>query len=118
MAISHSGIDYCYGDLYEKSIKTLLISRCLMITLLYVDDEPDLLNVAKVFFEDTADFKVDTACSVAESVVKMKEVHYDAIISDYQMPGMDGIEFLKYVRAESDIPFRTFYREREGRNCY
>ena len=41
-------------------------------------------------------------------IVKLRASHYDAIISDYQMPGMDGIEFLKLVRAESDIPFGLF----------
>ena len=82
--------------------------RCLMISLLYVDDEPDLLDVARVFLEDRAHFKVDTATSAAESILKMKGTNYDAIISDYQMPGMDGIEFLKHVRAESDIPFGLF----------
>jgi PAS domain S-box-containing protein len=79
-----------------------------MITLLYVDDEPDLLEVAKAFIEDTTNIKVDTASSASESIMKMKAAHYDAIISDYQMPEMDGIEFLKHVRAESDIPFGLF----------
>jgi PAS domain S-box-containing protein len=79
-----------------------------MISLLYVDDEPDLLDVAKAFLEGSANFKVDTSGSAAESIMKMKTVSYDAIISDYQMPGMDGIEFLKYVRTESDIPFGLF----------
>ena len=79
-----------------------------MISLLYVDDEPDLLDVAKVFLEENANFNVDISGSAAESIQKMKAVHYDAIISDFQMPGMDGIEFLKQVRAESDIPFGLF----------
>ncbi|MEI7433705.1 MAG: PAS domain S-box protein [Methanomicrobiales archaeon] len=79
-----------------------------MISLLYVDDEPDLLDVARLFLEDNKLFKVDTASSAAESITKMKDTRYDAIISDYQMPEMDGIEFLKHVRAESDIPFGLF----------
>jgi len=34
---------------------------------------------------------------------------YDAIVSDYQMPEMDGIEFLKTVRGSgSDMPFIIF----------
>ena len=32
-----------------------------MISLLYVDDEPELLQIAKIFLEETAHFKVDTA---------------------------------------------------------
>jgi len=52
-----------------------------MISLPYVDDEPSLLESGNI----------------------------DAIISDYQMPGTDGIEFLKKIRASgNNIPFILF----------
>jgi len=39
----------------------------------------------------------------------MKSKDYDAIVSDYQMPEMDGIEFLKKVRSSGNpIPFIIF----------
>ena len=35
--------------------------------------------------------------------------NYDVIVSDYQMPDMDGIELLKHLRASgNDIPFIIF----------
>ena len=79
------------------------------ITILYVDDERALLDLGKVFLEETGRFRVDTSISArsALSILQIKE--YDAILSDYQVPGMDGIDFLKTVRASGNtIPFILF----------
>lgn len=80
-----------------------------MISVLYVDDEPGLLEVGKIFIERKGEFIVDTATSAKEALILIEKGRYDAIISDYQMPGMNGIEFLKQVRASGNpIPFIIF----------
>jgi len=80
-----------------------------MISLLYVDDEPDLLDLCKLFLEKEGDFTVATVTSAKEGLQILTEGMTDAIVSDYQMPGMDGIEFLKVVRKEfKEIPFILF----------
>ncbi len=80
-----------------------------MYRVMYVDDEPDLLDIAKIFLERSKEFSVDTKDSAEIGLKDLKQHHYDAIISDYQMPGMDGIAFLKEVRAsQGDIPFIIF----------
>ncbi len=80
-----------------------------MFSVLYVDDEPDLLDIAKLFLERTGFFQIDTCTSVSEAQEKLALHTYDAIISDYQMPGMDGIEFLKYLRRHGQkLPFILF----------
>jgi PAS domain S-box-containing protein len=80
-----------------------------MISLLYVDDEPDLLDLCKLFLEKEGDFTVATVTSAMEGLQILAEGMTDAIVSDYQMPGMDGIEFLKVVRKEfKEIPFILF----------
>ena len=66
-----------------------------MFSILYVDDEPSLLEIGKLFLENSGMFSVDTVTSAPKALLALAKKRYDAIISDYQMPEMDGIEFLK-----------------------
>ncbi|HPD76565.1 MAG TPA: PAS domain S-box protein, partial [Methanoregulaceae archaeon] len=80
-----------------------------MYSLLYVDDEPGLLEITKLFLERRGNFSVDTSLSATDALQLPGIASYDAIVSDYQMPGMDGIAFLKAVREKfGDIPFILF----------
>ncbi|NMB77602.1 MAG: response regulator, partial [Methanomicrobiales archaeon] len=80
-----------------------------MISVLYIDDEPSLLEIARIFLEETGDFTVTTMTSAEEALASGAARSCDAIISDYQMGGMDGIAFLQAVRQEHpDVPFILF----------
>jgi PAS domain S-box-containing protein len=80
-----------------------------MISILYVDDEPALLEIGKLFLENSGITTVDTVTSAPKALLALAKKRYDAIISDYQMPEMDGIEFLKQVRASGNsVPFIIF----------
>jgi PAS domain S-box-containing protein len=80
-----------------------------VIHVLYVDDEPALLELTKLFLEQSGEFSVDTIVSAQEATGLLRDRYYDAIISDYQMPGMNGIEFLRQVRQSGNmIPFIIF----------
>ncbi|MDD1730515.1 MAG: response regulator [Methanospirillum sp.] len=77
--------------------------------ILYVDDERDLLDTGKIFIEKTGGFKVHTHSSAIKALKSPDILRYDAIVSDYQMPGMDGINFLKEIRKrDTGIPFILF----------
>jgi PAS domain S-box-containing protein len=67
------------------------------------------LEIGKLFLESDAEFAVDTVPSAIVALEHIKSVHFDAIVSDYQMPKMDGITFLKTLRAQGDtVPFIIF----------
>ncbi|HWQ65073.1 MAG TPA: PAS domain S-box protein [Methanospirillum sp.] len=77
--------------------------------MLYVDDEQMLLEICKIFLEKTGELQVQTEFSVSRALERIQLEVFDVIVSDYQMPGMDGIEFLKQIRSSGNtIPFIIF----------
>jgi len=79
------------------------------IRVLYVDDESALLELCKIYLERSGDFMVTTVPGAPEAIRILELEKFDAIVSDYQMPEMDGIEFLKVVRGRRDkTPFIIF----------
>lgn len=80
-----------------------------MHSIVYVDDDPGLLELNKLYLEQDGDFSVEIHQDAGEALAVIATGNYDAILSDYQMPGMDGIELLKTVRRDfGDIPFLLF----------
>ncbi|MFA6225964.1 MAG: response regulator [Methanoregula sp.] len=80
-----------------------------MYTVLYVDDEQALLELGKIFLEQSGSITVETALSAKEGILALEKTAFDCIISDYQMPEMNGLAFLKLLRKENNlIPFILF----------
>ncbi|MHA1929597.1 MAG: PAS domain S-box protein [Candidatus Thorarchaeota archaeon] len=75
-----------------------------------VDDFEDLLLITAKFISRLApDINVSTASSAKDALEMMKHTDFDIIVSDYQMPVKDGLEFLEEVRSSgNDIPFIIF----------
>jgi len=80
------------------------------INVLHVDDEPELADLTATFLErEDERFEVTTAMRASDGLDHLAEEPVDCIVSDYEMPGMDGIEFLETVREEyPDLPFVLF----------
>jgi PAS domain S-box-containing protein len=52
---------------------------------------------------------IDSVCCVDEAFKKLSTGHYDVVVSDYEMPKKNGLEFLKELReAKNEIPFILF----------
>lgn len=74
--------------------------KCPNLKVLVVDDEPMNLIVANGIFKGYG-MKVETATSGPESIEKCKNQMYDVVFMDHMMPGMDGIEAMKKIRANA-----------------
>lgn len=77
------------------------------IQVLHVDDEPGLAEIAAEYLQRSDDqISADIATTAKEGLDLLLEYDYDCVVSDYDMPGQDGIEFLEAVREENaDLPF-------------
>ncbi|MFB6361600.1 MAG: PAS domain S-box protein [Halobacteriales archaeon] len=77
------------------------------ISVLHIDDEPGFADMAAEFLERADDhIRVETAQSAEEGLDRITTQHFDCVVSDYDMPGRDGIEFLEAVREDyPDLPF-------------
>lgn len=78
--------------------------------VLFVDDEKILLTQTKIFLgKSDYDFEVDLASDVEEALRQIEEKKYDAVISDYEMEGRDGLDLLEAIRENNaELPFIMF----------
>jgi PAS domain S-box-containing protein len=80
-----------------------------MIRVLYVDDEESLLELAKEFLESNNDLVIEISSNATEGLRRISEGGIDVVVSDYAMPDMDGLAFLRALRRSgSDVPFILF----------
>ncbi len=80
-----------------------------VIHVLHVDDDISFLEVSKLILSNENNFEIDTATSVNEALKKMELQTFDVVVSDYEMPLKNGLEFLKELREQkSGVPFVLF----------
>ena len=80
-----------------------------VIRILYVDDDTDLLTIGRQFLERNRDFSVETTSFPFDALALLATNFFDVVVSDFQMPGLNGIELLKKIRASGNrIPFIVF----------
>jgi len=78
--------------------------------VLHIDDDPSFTELVATFLErENSRLTVTTASNATEGLEALNEKRLDCIVSDFDMPGRNGIEFLKAVRAAHPaIPFILF----------
>ena len=78
--------------------------------VLLVDDEDQIRELSKMYLEDIyGNLTVETTSSAKKAIRLLDESYFSAVISDYQMPEMNGLEFLEELRDRgNDIPFIIF----------
>jgi DNA-binding NtrC family response regulator len=77
-----------------------------VISVLHIDDDIDLLYIARHFLELGGRIKVDIVSSAMEGLEYLRRRKFDVIVSDYEMPDMTGIDLLKKLKTLGDTtPF-------------
>lgn len=82
-------------------------SRRLMTTILVLDDNPDIATLMCTLLESRG-YRVVTGRNGQEGLALLDQQAFDLIISNYMMPHMDGLTFLRRLRQRADgarIPF-------------
>ena len=80
---------------------TCRVSQLNALRVLLVDDDPNQLEIINLSMggEDQS-FHLETARSADKALELLKEKQFDCIVSDYQMPRMNGVEFCEKLRGE------------------
>ncbi len=67
--------------------------------VLLVDDEKDFLDIMSERMQDRG-MTVKTADSADKALAMLENESFDAIVMDFKMPGMDGIQALKNIKNQ------------------
>jgi two-component system, chemotaxis family, chemotaxis protein CheY len=84
--------------------------------VLVVDDFPTMRRIVKNLLKQLGFEDIDEAEDGAQALVKLKAGSYGLVVSDWNMPVMEGIDLLKQVRADESlksIPFLMVTAEAE-----
>jgi HD-like signal output (HDOD) protein len=69
--------------------------------ILFVDDEPMVLQgIERSLRAMRKEWEIEFATSGAEALENLARAHFDVVISDMRMPGMDGAQLLELVKAK------------------
>ena len=74
-----------------------------MKKILIVDDEPIIVELFAEYLSET--YEVDICTNSLKVNSMISENKYDLVISDYNMPGLDGMALCEIVRKTSDAKF-------------
>jgi PAS domain S-box-containing protein len=72
-------------------------------SVLLIDDDASLLEMIKLMAERSRDMSIQTAESAKEALGILQQKTFDVIVVDYDMPDINGIEFLKILRKNGDF---------------
>ena len=76
--------------------------------VLLVDDDPMIRDSMRLFFEAEEGCQYTSVESAERALEELAGATYDLIISDYKLPGMDGLEFLGSVRESHPTAAKIF----------
>jgi len=73
------------------------------MNILVVDDFPTMRRIVKNLLKDLGFENVDEAEDGADALGKLRGNAFDFVVSDWNMPNMDGLTLLKHIRADDSL---------------
>ncbi len=89
----------------------------LMVRILIIQDSPSV-NAMLRFRLESEGFSVDPVETGEEGIVQAKRTHYQLILLDYKLPGLDGDQVCRILKEEErtrDIPIVFISAQDEGK---
>lgn len=85
------------------------------IDVLLVDEDQDVLDIVSTFLGREPDLSVATETDPEAALERALDGEFDAVVSDYRMPRMSGVELCDAIReAGNTIPFMLFSARERG----
>jgi len=82
-----------------------------MLSILLVDDDPAILEMLVQIAKRSRDIRISPARSAKEALRLLSGQSFDVIITDFTMPEMDGVAFIRKLRSENDLTPVILYSE-------
>lgn len=107
---------FTYQDLHKALQSTLLyvresdalatddIDQYEQLYVLLVDDSRTSRRYLRQVLDNIGIHQITEACDGAEALAALQQAEYDLIISDYNMPNIDGREMVEHIRSHSNQP--------------
>ena len=73
------------------------------IKILVVDDFPTMRRIIRNLLKDLGYENVDEAEDGAMGLEKLRNGNFNFVVSDWNMPNLDGLEMLKQIRADANL---------------
>ena len=77
------------------------------LRILLVDDDELIRDAMEMYFGST-DILFHAVGTAEQALEKLRDQKFDVIITDYRLPGMDGLEFLKRLAASGNSARKAF----------
>ncbi|HEB26340.1 MAG TPA: chemotaxis protein CheY [Porticoccus sp.] len=73
------------------------------LSILVVDDFPSMRRIVRTLLKELGFSNIDEAEDGQEGLAKLRSGSFEFVVSDWNMPNLDGLEMLKEIRADDAL---------------
>jgi CheY-like chemotaxis protein len=84
-----------------------------MLSVLLIDDDPDLLEIISLNIGNDGDFAIQTCNSPKAALELAQKIKFDSIVCDFNMPEIDGGSLLHLLRTRGSTAQHILYSGKE-----